>query len=133
MIALAGFLARLLPAFAQYFMWSFRLWHLAAFAGFVGLVVIFLDKILLVMAAVGGQLLRWAVVVGARILIYLVSALPSVPEDFGTVAWGSVMSFMGPANRYVPIDVAFQYAGMIAAVYAAMLVWKLVKFIRGGG
>lgn len=134
MIALATFLARLIPWLGSYFLFAFQAWHLAAFAGVVGLVVLFLDKILLLLAWFGGLIIEVVVVhLVIPILLYLIGALPGVPTEMPNVAWATLLTSMQTANRYLPLDLAMQYFGILATVYGAILTWKLVKFIRGGG
>jgi hypothetical protein len=132
-IGLATFLARLFPALAQWFMFTFAAWHIAALAAVVAIVVLFLDKLLLLLAWVGGLLLEGVVWVLAGVLIYLVGMLPSVPDNFPTMAWGAIVSTLAAANRYLPLDIMFQYMGIIFSVYASLMIWKLVKFVRGSG
>ena len=133
MIALATFLARILPKLGRWFMFEFRTWHLAAFGAGLGVIVLFLDKILLLLATVGGVIIRVVVWVGGKLLVWLLSQLPDVPETWPQVAWATITGFLGAANRYFPVDVLFDYLGIFAAVYASVAVWKLVKFVRGGG
>lgn len=133
MIAFAAFLARSIPAMASYFMLQFRLWHLAMFAAVVGVVLIFLDKILLLVATVGGVILRGLVWVGARLLIWLLAQLPNIPDQWPEIAWSAVTNILGVANRYFPVDVFFNYMGLFAVVYGLIGVWKVMKFVRGGG
>lgn len=133
MIALAAFLARLLPALGSYFTWHFAAWHLAAFAGVVGVVLLFLDKILLALAALGGLVIQVVVRVVVAVLVFLLGKLPSVPEEWPAMVWSTITGVLAPANRYVPVDVFFDYLGIFASVYASLMVWKLIKFVRGGG
>lgn len=133
MIALASFLARLLPGMASWIVLNLSAWHVAAFAGLAALVVVFLEQILVVLAWAGGLLLEFAVRVFAVIVVYLLNQLPGVPTDVPGVAWETLIGVLGFANRYAPVDLAFDYLGILLTVYTSVVVWKLVKFVRGGG
>lgn len=133
MLALAGFLARLLPAFGTYFMLGFRMWHLAAFAAGITAAVIFLDKILLVLGTIGAFILKILLAVVARFLLYLISKLPGIPENLPDTAWNAFFTQIAFIGRYVDLNLVLTYMGIAFSVYAGIYVYKLAKFIRGGG
>lgn len=133
MLALAGFLARIFPALAQYFMLGFRLWHVAMFAALLSMSVIFLDKILLVLGVVGAFILKIILAVVIRILLYLVEKLPGVPDDLPNTAWSTILGAASVAGRYIDLNLMLTYAGIMVSIFGAIYVYKLVKLVRGGG
>lgn len=65
------------------------------------------------------------------IIVFAVSLLPPVPDlpSGGTLNTG----LFALANYFFPFDTLLQLVAVLALVYAAVWLYKLGKFVRGGG
>lgn len=126
-------LVRLLPMVSAWGVSVFGGWWLLVAGGFVAAFVLMLDKIVLGIATLGAAFIKLGLIIFLRLATWGLGLLPDIPEDWPTIAWNTIYGFVGPANRYIPLDVAFRYAGLYLAVQAAILTWHFVKFVRGGG
>lgn len=135
MIGIVGFLLRGIPVLAGWFTATF-----GALSGWLaGLLVlagvVFFDKIALVVSWAVGWLLSSIVALLVAVLGLVVGLLPDMPTEWPTLgsAWTTLLSGAAIANRYIPITEILTYLSLFAALYGLLGVWKLVKFIRGGG
>ena len=133
MIQLGRFFARIIPRLVRYFGYQFQAWHLAIFAGAVALVVVFLDNIVEMLVTFGGRVMYIVVWLITTVLGLLLDALPGIPDNWPEVSWTVVYNVLGPVNRYMPLEEILTYLGLLVGVYGAVLIYKLARFLRGGG
>lgn len=98
-----------------------RLW--AAFLGVITAILTWAGD--LVLAALG-----LLVKLVGLLLTAAVAVLPPVPD---LPQAGGLPSILGQANYFVPLDLAFQLLTVLGVVYGAIWLYKLGKFLRGGG
>jgi hypothetical protein len=96
---------------------------------------VFFDKIALVVSWAVGWVLSSIVALLVAVLGVVVGMLPDMPTEWpnASTAWTTLLSGAAIANRYIPVTEILTYLSLFAALYGLLGVWKLIKFIRGGG
>lgn len=120
---------RLIPWLATTLTAVHSAWILAG----VGIVVLFLDQILLLLAHLGVLLMRVLISIIFRILSFIITALPDMPDDWPDIAWEGIIALGGMLNRYIPLDTVLLYLGLLFLVQGMVMAYKAMKFLRGGG
>lgn len=106
-------------------------WIVSAVTTVWGAILLVLDAILGVVVALIGVLGTVIVSIFGVVLTVLLAALPDVPEpDHAGV---SGISALAAANQYVPVAEALTLLPVVGAIAGGIGVYKLAKFIRGGG
>lgn len=111
-------------------------WIVARLAGIVTVlwraVLVVLDQLL----AWGVHLVEWIVlgVVGLffGFLTVLAGLLPEMPDAPSGLA-GTIGGALGVADRYFPVTEVLGMAALWGTIYGGLYLWKLVRFLRGGG
>lgn len=80
------------------------------------------------------QLFVWIVQGVTEVLLILfslaVNLLPSMPDSPSVGSLGDIVT---QANRYIPVSEMASMTGVWSAIFAAVGMYKLAKFVRGAG
>jgi len=129
MTGLAGLLTGMVRAMIPAFMGPFGvLYSLMVILG-----VIFLDQLVAIAVVLGGWLIMVIIRVGVFVIGFLVDRLPVELPVIPEVAWGTLLDQAGTLNRWLPLNEGLKLVQMWVGFYAAILTYKVVKLIRGGG
>lgn len=94
-------------------------------------VLLLLDAILAVVVGLIGVVGTVIVGLFSLLLTAVLALIPSLPEA-DTAAAGGV-SALAAANQYVPLAESLALLPVVATVVGGIGIYKLAKFIRGGG